>query len=271
MTVPPRSSDAITVICPTYNCESYIQETLESVFLQTQPPAELIVVDDGSTDNTCTVVRQLVSTSHPSFPVRLFVRTHLGPGATRNFGISQSRTSWISFLDSDDLWHPEKLQYIQSAIASFPNPNFITHNENLLTDDGEITPLNLSDLYFRSQPPLTKSLFKVNYFSTSAVSLNIELLRTHGMFDPTLMSCQDYELWLRLAPFLSPLYLEEYLGTYRQRSGNITSSRPFRRLLNEAKVLIRYRAYASPPLFLFRFIRLLSSHSAALLNKILFS
>lgn len=268
MTLSSRSRD-ITVICPTYNCESYIEETLATVFCQTMLPAELIVVDDGSTDNTFTVVQNLVTKNNLSFPVRLLSRPHFGPGASRNYGIMQCRTTWISFLDSDDLWHPEKIQYIQSVITQRPDINIIAHNEYLLKPSGAISSLNLSRYFLISKMPLPQSLFRINYFSTSAVSLKSELLYNYGMFDPFLMSCQDYELWLRLAPFLTPLYLEEPLGTYRQRSGNISSTRLFRRLFNEAKVLIRYRSYVSNHLLLHRLIRLFISHSTSFLQKIL--
>lgn len=105
MTVP-----TVSCIIPTYNAEAFIEETLDSVFAQTVPVAEVIVVDDGSTDTTTDAVSRYNSN------VRLLVQDNAGPAAARNNGIRNSSGEFIAFLDSDDLWTANK---IETQLARF--------------------------------------------------------------------------------------------------------------------------------------------------------
>ena len=99
----------ISVVIPVFNGEKYIEKTLLSVVRQTTLPLEIIVVDDGSQDNTCEVIESFIY-AYPEITTTLVKGQHLGPGAARNTGIATARGSWIAFLDSDDLWFPKKLE-----------------------------------------------------------------------------------------------------------------------------------------------------------------
>lgn len=92
----------ISVIIPAWNSERYLREALNSVFAQTKQPFEVIVVDDGSTDSTCQVAR--------AFPVRYEYQDHAGAASARNKGLRLAQGEFIAFLDSDDLWLPQKLE-----------------------------------------------------------------------------------------------------------------------------------------------------------------
>ena len=102
----------ISVIIPVYNGERYLGEAIESVLGQTYRPIEIIVVDDGSTDESAYVAQQ--------FPVRYYFQQHSGPGAARNLGVEHSRGEFVAFLDADDLWVPEKLAWQLAAFAARP-------------------------------------------------------------------------------------------------------------------------------------------------------
>lgn len=93
----------VSVVIPTYNRATLIGETIDSILAQTRPPAEIIVVDDGSTDDTETVVARYGAVRHHRI-------SNVGPSAARNVGVSLARGSWIAFCDSDDLWRPQKLE-----------------------------------------------------------------------------------------------------------------------------------------------------------------
>ena len=95
----------VSVVMPAYNSEKYIAESIESVLNQTFKNFEIIVVDDGSTDNT----RKIIS-DYKDNRIRYYYQENLGSGAARNLGLSNSRGNWIAFLDSDDLWNPVKLE-----------------------------------------------------------------------------------------------------------------------------------------------------------------
>ncbi|HVS72508.1 MAG TPA: glycosyltransferase [Phycisphaerae bacterium] len=107
-------SPFVSVIIPTWNGSAFIAETLQSVLAQTFSDLEILVVDDGSTDNTTAIVQ-----SFPS-PVRLIRQKNAGTAAARNTGLSEARGQWIAFLDHDDLWVPTKLQQQLAAAASSP-------------------------------------------------------------------------------------------------------------------------------------------------------
>src|SRR5436853_749734 len=98
MTMP----SLVSVIIPVYNCEQYLAEAIQSVLAQTHPTIELIVVDDGSTDNSAAVAKSFAV-------VRYVFQRQGGPGAARNRGISLARGSFLAFLDADDVWVAGKL------------------------------------------------------------------------------------------------------------------------------------------------------------------
>lgn len=102
----------ISVIIPVYNGARYLDQAIESVLAQTYRPIEIIVVDDGSTDESARVAQQ--------FPVRYCFQQHSGPGAARNRGVEQARGEFLAFLDADDLWAPEKLMWQIATLAAHP-------------------------------------------------------------------------------------------------------------------------------------------------------
>ncbi len=212
----------ISVIIPTYNSGEYITETLLSVFNQTYKNYEVIVSDDGSTDTT----EEIVNTIFSKFPqkTRFLKNTHAGPGATRNKGIEASDGEWVSFLDSDDQWFPQKLYKVAECISCNTNINLVCHSEIQKIGKDERL-LRYSDLYDGRQKPFL-SLYRKNALSTSAVTVKKELLMKTSLFDTTLPAAQDYDLWLQAAmvPGINIGFIDEPLGFYITRSGNISSN-----------------------------------------------
>ncbi|MEI6246345.1 MAG: glycosyltransferase family A protein, partial [Acidobacteriota bacterium] len=117
--------ESLSVIVPTYNLAHLIEPTLRTVLAQTDLPDEVVVVDDGSTDDTLAIVQQLAAES--GGVIRVIARPHSGPGATRNAAIAAARGTWIAFLDGDDLWLPEKLAHVRAAIDADPAATMVTH------------------------------------------------------------------------------------------------------------------------------------------------
>jgi glycosyltransferase involved in cell wall biosynthesis len=105
-------SDLVSVIIPVFNSEHFLAETIESTLAQSYRTIEVIVVDDGSTDGSAKVAQ--------GYPVRCYFQQHLGPGAARNFGIRQARGEFLSFLDADDVWMPEKTTRQMEMLARRP-------------------------------------------------------------------------------------------------------------------------------------------------------
>ncbi len=213
----------ISVVIPAYNSEKYITETLNTVFAQTYKNFELIVSDDGSSDNTVEIVKD-VFREFPDKNTKLLINKHQGPGATRNRGIEAASGKWVSFLDSDDKWFEQKLQRVVDFISSNSEINLVCHNEVWHTGNGE-KMLDYSATYNKKISPFL-SLYRQNCLSTSAVSVKREFLIKAGMFDESLPSAQDYDLWLRLSmlPDIKIGFINEPLGFYITRDGNISSN-----------------------------------------------
>lgn len=219
----------ISVVIPTYNSAPFIRETLASILSQTEPLFEVIISDDGSTDNTVAVVEEIIrEVVKPA--VRILKNTHGGPGAARNAGIKAAQGDWIAFIDSDDKWTNEKIARVKLAMKQNPEVNFFCHDQYHRFLNGKEERLNLAKRYRMMIP--AKQLFYNCPFATSAVVCRKDILLKHGLFNETLLSAQDYELWLRLLPSLRPHFIDEVLGWYIDRRGNISSSKRWRYFKN---------------------------------------
>ena len=257
----------ITVVCPTFNSEKFIEQTINSIFLQSMTVSELIISDDGSSDQTIKIIEECFKKYKGNIACKLLKNPHLGPGAARNTAIKAARGDWIAFIDSDDLWEENKIHEVSSAIMKNPEVNFICHNEYRLSLNGNKTIIFCGSRYDKTKSIL-EQLFKANMISTSATVCKKSLLLNYGLFDESLMSIQDYELWLRITPNMSILFLDKILGTYVERRANITLSRPLQRFQNELLVIFKYRKIVPLRLFYYRILRLIISHSFQILKRL---
>lgn len=250
----------ITVVVPAYNAGRFVRATLESVAAQRVQPQEIVVADDGSTDDTCAVVEAFAA-AHGGCPVRLLREPHRGPGAARNAAMRAARTEWVAFLDSDDLWEPAKIAAVVEAITAHPEANFFCHNETIRFLDGSSRVTDYAR-GFRRDKPLPPQLFRHNFFSTSAVVCRRTLVVDAGGFDEGLSSAQDYEMWLRMSPSLMPIFVPQALGHYVLRDGNITTTRFWRRLVNIVRVKHRHREKAGLAAYVYQVARVALLHLA---------
>jgi len=254
-----RINNAISfaVICPVYNSEKYIAQTLESVLQQTLLPKEIIIVDDGSNDGTLEIIHEV---EHKwNVTISIIKSSHKGPGAARNLGVIRSNSDWIAFIDSDDLWKKNKLETISKSIVSHPLKNIFCHAEDHLNLNGSIKSINYGKSYDYSKK-LSSQLFLRNYFSTSAVVCKKELILKFGGFDENMMNAQDYDLWLKISPDCSPLFLSNILGVYRIRNGSITSGSINNKTINLLKIFMRYKSYVTIRQLFLKMMRIIASY-----------
>ncbi|MCS6924694.1 MAG: glycosyltransferase [Candidatus Binatia bacterium] len=186
----------VSVIIPTYNRCELLREALASVCAQTYQDFELIVVDDGSHDETAAVVHEFAG-------VRYVWQPHRGVSAARNHGVTLSTGEWVAFLDSDDLWQPRKLEKQIAFVTAQPEVQICQTEELWLRHGVRVNPQRKhrkpsGDIF---APSLARCLV-----SPSAVMLRRELFEEVGGFDERLPACEDYDLWLRIAARL-PVYL----------------------------------------------------------------
>lgn len=229
----------VSIVMPTWKSAGFVTATLETVAAQTVRGFEVVVSDDGSPDNTLDVVEAFFR-RHPDLNGRIVRNAHVGPGAARNAGLVAASRPWIAFLDSDDAWMPNKLARCLSTLASVPNANVLCHAEWHVLLDGRKLLLDYGARFDTSRP-LAEQLYDRNLFSTSATMIRRDVALSSGGFDATLLSSQDYELWLRLSPQLTPVFVREPLGHYVDRPGNITSRKLLRRVMNNLRILLRHR------------------------------
>ena len=193
-----------SVVCPTYNSQGFIGDTLKSVIHQTYAPDEIVIVDDGSTDNTVQIIRAIEKTS--LVRIRLIEGKHAGPGAARNLGVNEAKNEWIAFIDSDDFWCREKLAVVAECIKENLPCNIFCHGEYHIHKDGKVTEVDYGEHYDRKAdfPP---QLYMRNFFSTSAVVCRKQLIEKHHGFDEHMMNAQDYELWLKISKDAIPCFI----------------------------------------------------------------
>jgi len=201
----------VSVIIPTYNRAQVVGEAIDSVLSQTYNDLELIVVDDGSQDETRSVV------SSYSSQVTYLHQEHQGVSAARNRGIELARGKYLSFLDSDDLWLKEKLYLQMEGMKSDPE-TLISYTEEIWIRKGvRVNPMKkhrkYSGMIFEHCLPLC-------IVSPSSVLIKRQLLDEVGVFDETLEVCEDYDLWLRISARYPIQFIEKPLIVKRGGHGD---------------------------------------------------
>ncbi|MGA7577686.1 MAG: glycosyltransferase family 2 protein [Desulfobaccales bacterium] len=181
----------LSVIIPTYNRAALAPEAVASVLAQTWQDFEVLVVDDASTDGTAAALAAFGSR------IRLLrSSSRLGVAAARNLGICAARGQWLAFLDSDDLWRPEKLARQMAYLAAHPELVLCQTEETWerrgLKVNQPLSHRKIGGWIFF--PSLARCLV-----SPSAVVLKRTVFERHGGFDESLPAAEDYDLWLRLS------------------------------------------------------------------------
>ncbi len=179
-----------SVIVPVFNRSELLKRALDSVISQSLAPREVIVVDDGSTDDTAEVLRSDYSTH-----VRVISQPNAGVSRARNVGITASGSEWIAFLDSDDEWHPRKLEFQAKFLAQ--NSEYqVCHCDEIWIRRG--TRVNPKKRHAKSGGWIFPKCLPLCAISPSAVILNQAVFSDVGFFDESLPVCEDYEMWLRV-------------------------------------------------------------------------
>lgn len=183
----------VSVIIPTYNRRDFAREAIASVCAQTYRDFELIVVDDGSTDGTARIVEEFRQGRADS--IQYIFQTNQGVSAARNHGVVRSSGQLLAFLDSDDVWQPEKLATQIAFFNAQPTAQICQTQEVWLRRGLRVNPRNKhrksgGDIFLRS--------LELCLVSPSAVMMQRTLFERMGGFDEQLPACEDYDLWLRI-------------------------------------------------------------------------
>lgn len=218
-TIMIDSQPAVAVIIPTYNRAHVIGRALRSVLNQTFKNLEVIVVDDGSTDDTQKLVESFVD------PRVRYLRCEANQGATaaRNLGIKNTSAEFIAFQDSDDEWLCEKLEK-QMAVFAQAGDNIGVVYCGFFRVDGKKAAYYPSDAVLKKTGNVLESLLRGNFVTTQAAVVRRECFRSSGMFDERLPRYQDWELFIRLAKHYEFICVDEPLLLAYYSPVSITAS-----------------------------------------------
>ena len=179
----------ISVVIPTYNRAALLPRALDSVLEQSYPALEVIVVDDGSTDNSPDVLKSYLP------DITVIHQENMGVSAARNRGIRQARGEWIALLDSDDAWMKDKLKNQYDFHLRNPGLDIFQSQEIWIRNGRRV---NLKKKHLKSGGWIFKKALPLCIISPSAVIFTRALWRETGGFDPALPVAEDYDFWLRI-------------------------------------------------------------------------
>ncbi|HFD13166.1 MAG TPA: glycosyltransferase family 2 protein [Crenotrichaceae bacterium] len=192
----------MSVIIPTYNRQQLLQRSINSILQQVIPASEIIVVDDGSTDTT----ERMMGSEFPH--VIYYKQTRQGVSAARNKGIQLARYPWLAFLDSDDVWLPEKLSRQRQAIQDNPEIKLF-HSDEIWIRNGK--RVNQHRKHQKKGGWIFQHCLPLCAISPSSVVIHQSVFDEVGLFDEDLPACEDYDLWLRITHQYPVIYTDQPL------------------------------------------------------------
>lgn len=229
----------IAVLIPARNEESYIVDALESVAAQSRAPDEIVVVDDGSTDDTCRLVSEW--SARRDMAIDLIRQRQLGVAAARNRGLQNLRADVVALLDADDLFLPDHLERAEAAMDRYPEvvlyfADVAVASQGKITRESflanrqlaEVTVENVANGLRRIGSSSYSKLIRGNFVPVSTSVYRVSALRSIGLFDETFVNAADREINLRLTRLGDFVYDPHRGGTMRRRPGSLQLADPVR-------------------------------------------
>ncbi|MCK6626364.1 MAG: glycosyltransferase [Anaerolineae bacterium] len=213
--------ELISIIVPVYNGQAFIGETIQSVQSQTYQHWEMLIVDDGSTDDT----RQVIETYLGDRRIRYLYQTNRERAAARNYGLKVAQGKYIAFLDADDLWLPDKLKTQVAYLEAHPEIGLCFTRCWLI--DNQTNCHGMPTINFIPGPDQFERLLFGNFITNSSVVMPQCVFDRVGFFDETLpvFGCEDWDMWLRIARFYPIHLIDHPLALYRLHESNTSLER----------------------------------------------
>jgi len=208
----------VTVVIPAYNAMQFLPETVESVLAQTCSDLELLIVNDGSSDNIVQWANNITDER-----VKLISQENQGVSAARNTGIMQSNGEYLAFLDADDLWKPTKLEKQIRRFEEYPEAGLVYTWTHLIDAFGK--PINRV-LASRLEGNVWKQILVANMIGNgSSAMVRRSCFETVGLFDPELSGAADRDMWIRIAVHYPFAVVKEPLTLWRQHTNSMSKKR----------------------------------------------
>ena len=205
----------VSVVIPTYNHARYVTQAVESVLNQTYPNIEILVIDDGSTDNTAEVVRPYLS------KIQYIYKQNGGTSSALNRGINQATGKYICWLSADDMFVPEKTAKQVFQMESDASLGFSYTSFTIVDAVGKPGD-EIHSFYYENKRDMVLKLMEGCFINGSSVMMRKSVLEKTGGFDETLPTAHDYDMWLRLLRNYPCGFLDEQLLKYRWHGENMS-------------------------------------------------
>lgn len=213
-------SPLVSVVIPAFNSAKFIATAIDSALNQTFKDFEIIVIDDGSVDET----RNVVARYGEAGLVKYYYQNNAGPASARNNAIEKATGQLIAFLDSDDTWHHNKLELQVEFMSN--NPHFaMSFTDMLLTANGQVVHksyLRDKDYKWLGQGWIYENILHENFIFPSTVIIRSDVIKSLGCFDDSLKIAEDRDLWLRIAEKYQIGFMDAVLTTRNNHDSNIT-------------------------------------------------
>lgn len=206
----------VSILVPVYNGDQYISEAIESALAQTYQNFELLIVNDGSTDNSKSIIMNYLGDSR----IRYFEQQNAGVAATRNLAIKHAKGKYIGFLDQDDCWLPDKLSTQVQFLETHQEFAFIHSRQGYIQADGTLISHYPKDWVADLHGECFVELFKRNRIAVLTVLLRKNVIDEIGYFNETVSRVDDYELWLRICSKYPIGFQDKKLALYRCHETN---------------------------------------------------
>jgi glycosyltransferase involved in cell wall biosynthesis len=228
----------VSVIIPTYNRANYISECIESVLIQTFGDYEIIVVDDGSDDNT----REVLETYAKK--INYFYQENSGPSCSRNKGILKAKGDFIAFLDSDDLWKPEKLEKSIPIIEGYEGVGIVFTNVVFQDFEGNIARVTEYDCL--AQDEIKNQMMERTLIVTSSAIIRKSVVKDVGLFDESLTYGEDWDMFYRIVRKYQARIVKDKLTIYRSSKDSMLANKEKREKLIYDTFRVIERIYSYP-------------------------
>jgi glycosyltransferase involved in cell wall biosynthesis len=233
----------VSIIMPAYNAEETIKESIQSVINQTYGNWELLVVNDGSSDNTVAIIE-----SYEDARIKLINQKNSGVSSARNNALRQAIGEYVSFLDSDDLWVETKLE-VQMQYLQENNLKFVySKSYSFLNDSDNIKKaFKFVKLDFKDR----EEILIYDFIPILTVVFHKSILKEVGLFDESLQGTEDWDLWIRVLQKYEAGLIDKYLAKYRIATTGLSKNFP-KHFTEEEKVFKKHNKLYTPLLYKYR-------------------
>lgn len=205
---------------PTFNSAKTVSSSIDSIFGQDYPSFELIIIDDGSTDETISILEEYEKKY--SDCITILSQSNKGPAAARNAGIAIAKGAYIAFLDSDDIWHPSKLSVQLKALSDRPEAGLCHTGARHIDHEGVVFKEAPVDMTYDGE--CFHNMIQLNGIVTSATLIHRHVIDNCGTFDDSFFTRSDWEYWIRVSHAYPFVAVPDLLIDYRVHPGNISNN-----------------------------------------------